>query len=399
MSTWTTSTRPTSTNTTTSTTDLVVEPGGRGADAASVTDSESRVPGLTTTEVPGAVVPGTDTTRSERAATSVLGPEPHPALSTASTGDERAGEEVLVDTATLMDRGAPRPTHRGELADELRCYLEAELGDLQVREGRRAKPLWISKGTYSMFAACETYAISRRAERFTWSEAAVLGTVADRAVANVLGSTTAPTEAVEAAITTLEAAGDDLARYLKNLGPSSRDLLVLQVGELLSRLVEVWPLYSRSIYDHQVRLRVSLAGGAVVLSGVPDVVLGRLREPSGQSRALVLDWKSGQVRPEHRVEQRFYALLVTLQAKRPPWRVATYYLAAQGALLDEVDEALLWETARAVTTIVRRIAATTAGDVPRRQGGPQCRWCGCRATCPVVGATSAPSIATASEQW
>jgi hypothetical protein len=300
-----------------------------------------------------------------------------------------------VDTATLLDRDAPRPTHRSDLADELRRYIEDELRGPEASALRgQPKALWVSKATYSAYAACEAYGIARRAEEFSWSEPAVLGTVTDRAIAKVLGTTTAPAEAVEQVLAVLEAAHDNLAGYLAGLGPSSKDLLAVQVADLLEGLLAVWPRYKSSIYEHQVRLKVNLAGGAVVLSGVPDVVLGRLREPSGQSRALVADWKCGRLRPEHRVEQRFYALLVTLAAKRPPWRVATYYVTEQVALVDDVDEALLWATAKQVTAVVRRMAAINGGDVPQRRRGPQCRWCPLQASCPEVVPQTSPTSPT-----
>lgn len=94
--------------------------------------------------------------------------------STSDVDDARA--EIVVDTPTLMDREAPRPTHRGDLADELRSYLEETLASPGASKlARRPKTLWVSKGAYSAFAACEAFAVHRRSEAFSWSEPAVLG--------------------------------------------------------------------------------------------------------------------------------------------------------------------------------------------------------------------------------
>jgi hypothetical protein len=178
----------------------------------------------------------TSTSDVAQAASEVRAPDrhgtaPEPALAMSAADDPSAGttddpsagtaydlggsEEAVVDTATLLDRDAPRPTHRSDLADELRRYIEDELRGPEASALRgQPKALWVSKATYSAYAACEAYGIARRAEEFSWSEPAVLGTVTDRAIAKVLGTTTAPAEAVEQVLAVLEAAHDNLAGYL-----------------------------------------------------------------------------------------------------------------------------------------------------------------------------------------
>ncbi|MHB1504493.1 MAG: PD-(D/E)XK nuclease family protein [Acidimicrobiales bacterium] len=299
---------------------------------------------------------------------------------TATTTTTHEGDDsVLLATEDLLDRSLPRPIAREELVGELRQVLEEGLADLAGRE----KPLWISKARLGEANQCESFAAARRAERFSWSEPAALGTLADRAIAVGLAQRLSPEACVESALAATKREGKDLARFLDALGPATKELLVVNAAELVGGLLDCWPCFSPDNFESQVAMRARLASGAVVLSGTPDLVLGSLHAPDGRSRALVLDWKSGQLRPEHALEHRFYALLTTLQARRPPWRVATYYLARQRSLVDDVSEELLFEVAARVIEVAHALDDIAASRRPTRyRPGECCAWCPISSVCP-----------------
>lgn len=287
-------------------------------------------------------------------------------------------DTVLLATEDLLDRSLPRPTVREELVRELHQILEEGLGDLAARK----QPLWISKARLGEANQCESFAAARRAERFTWSEPAALGSLVDQAIGVGLAQRLSPEASVASALAGITAEGKDLARFFATLGPATKELLVINATELVGDLLDCWPRFSPDNFESQVAMRVRLASGAVVLSGTPDLVLGSLRAPDGRSRALVLDWKSGQLRPEHALEQRFYALLTTLQARRPPWRVTTYYLTRQRALVDDVSEELLFSIAAQVIEVAHVLDDIAALRRPTRYSlGECCRWCPLASSC------------------
>jgi hypothetical protein len=92
------------------------------------------------------------------------------------------------------------------------------------------------------------------------------------------------------------------------------------------------------------RLRVPLAGGAVVLHARADLVLGR---PSHGTASVCLvqvqvrDGDDGRAR-------RLLALAETLRSGAPPVRVATYRPSSRELVCEEVTESLLVETVREI---------------------------------------------------
>jgi hypothetical protein len=296
---------------------------------------------------------------------------------------------LLVTTEELLDRNLPRPFAREDLSGDLRHLLEEGLADLVGRK----KPCWISKARLAEAKGCEAFAEARRTEGFSWSEPAALGTLVDKAISIGLAKRLSPEACVDAALAEIDREGRDLARFLRALGAATKELFAMNAVELTSGLLACWPRFSPQNFESQVAMRVRLASGAVVLSGIPDLVLGSLRAPGGQSRALVLDWKSGQLRFEHRLEQRFYALLASLQAGRPPWRVATYYLARQRALMDEVNEEMLFEVAAEVIEVAHALDDLEAARRPARYLlGESCAWCAISSVCPERSGEHSPGL-------
>ena len=131
-------------------------------------------------------------------------------------------------------------------------------------------------------------------------------------------------------------------------------------------------------------VRVELLGGAVVLSGTMDLVLGSgsAVEP-GRATRLAIDLKTGRAWPEHAEDMRFYALLLALRFGVPPYRVATLYLESGEWQAEDVDQPVLDRAAERVIGAVRAAAASEAGRELELAPGPYCRWCPRTATCPV----------------
>jgi hypothetical protein len=129
-------------------------------------------------------------------------------------------------------------------------------------------------------------------------------------------------------------------------------------------------------------VRVEVMGGALVLSGTLDLVLGVSDDPAAPSR-LAVDLKTGRAWREHAEDMRFYALLLALRFGVPPYRVATVYLDSGEWQSEDVDERVLHRAADRVIDAVRAAAASDGGRPFELRPGPYCTWCPRSSTCPV----------------
>jgi hypothetical protein len=137
-------------------------------------------------------------------------------------------------------------------------------------------------------------------------------------------------------------------------------------------------------------VRAVLHGGALVLSGTLDLVLGAPADadPARPTR-LAIDLKTGRAWPEHAEDMRFYALLLALRFGVPPYRVATLYLDSGEWQAEDVDERVLSHAADRVIEAVRTAAASEAGRTPELRPGPYCTWCPRATSCPSSAAEGA----------
>jgi CRISPR/Cas system-associated exonuclease Cas4 (RecB family) len=114
--------------------------------------------------------------------------------------------------------------------------------------------------------------------------------------------------------------------------------------------------------------------GPIVLRARVDLMLGR---PSGaESRKVIVDLKTGRPNARHRQDLGFYALIETLAREVPPRKVATFYLDAGEAIVDDVDERVLRSAVRRTLDAVERMVELEVdGREPVRTPGVTCRWC------------------------
>jgi hypothetical protein len=130
-------------------------------------------------------------------------------------------------------------------------------------------------------------------------------------------------------------------------------------------------------------VRVELLGGALVLAGTLDLVLGVSPEDPASPSRLAIDLKTGHAWPEHAEDMRFYALLLGLRFGVPPYRVATVYLDSGEWQAEDVCERVLHRAADRVVEAVRAAAALDRGQPLELQPGPYCTWCPRSAMCDV----------------
>jgi hypothetical protein len=304
------------------------------------------------------------------------------------------GPQAERTRALVIGAGQPRPTFPSDLADRLRERLEEGLAPIVARLAPE-DTLQINKHDLTTIFGCERRFVDDRA--FVPSLATVRGTVTHRAFARLVvsGQSATPLDAAEDAVAALSEHDRWYGEFLRGLPVDDRAQLVGEVNNLLSAFLADWPPITRSWLPMvEFTLRADLCHRRVTLHGRPDLALGRAEGTT--ARVLMVDFKTGWVRPEHREDLRFYAVLQTLARGVPPFRATTYYPESGEHLSEDVTEAMLWSAVRRIVDGADRIEAVRARRRPPTEtAGSACTFCGQRARC----ATGAAYLAARREEW
>jgi hypothetical protein len=303
-----------------------------------------------------------------------------------------AARLTAVQERTLRDLMGVRsfPVFAPGLAVALRERLEtAAIGIAEPR------PLWLSKGKLASYGRCPgMFAAWLAGEEppFVHSMRSAAGTLFHRCVEIHVGVRLGGAADV---VAERAAAGlqDDapFAVFWSGLDDVARAELQQEAVRRLDLFRDTFPPLSRDwgvVPEHP--LRADLAGGSVVLAGRVDLLMGTSDrfEPTTATR-LAIDLKSGDARPEHAEDMRFYALLMTLRLGVPPYRVATFFLDSGEWQAEDVTEAVLDHAAERVAGVLTGARRLLAGGEPELRPGPYCAWCPRRSTCPALAAVVA----------
>ena len=298
--------------------------------------------------------------------------------------------------AELLDLGGTRPEFDRQLAVRLRNELDSKARSALARSGTSspsgpapARPLlMMSKRTLALIHQCERLLIADQQEPFEWTAATACGTVAHKAIelGIHIDEQVSPTRLVALAIDRIIDDDQGPAQWLVTASEGER-------AELRSAAIDAVTKFDDSFPPIRIgwrprvesRLRLSLAGGGIELSGKVDLALGQGKPTTNgvETRTMIIDLKTGGPGVHHAADLRFYALLETVRVGVPPFRLASFYLDAGEWRCEDVDEDLLWATARRTTDgIERLVALQLAGEEPTETPGAQCRWCRAQAECP-----------------
>jgi RecB family exonuclease len=123
------------------------------------------------------------------------------------------------------------------------------------------------------------------------------------------------------------------------------------------------------------------ASSCITLGGRADLVIGK---PEGRiSKRVIIDFKTGQRSPQHRLDLQFYALVETLQREVPPRKLVTFYFDEAAAEVETVTEGILDAALdRLLSAIERHAELHVDGREPVLRPSTGCRWCPLLADCP-----------------
>jgi hypothetical protein len=275
----------------------------------------------------------------------------------------RSGEPVVFDPEQIaaLER---------DLLDAFHAFA-GRLGD---------RTLYVNKFTVAGVLGCERRHLAP--DEFAWSPPVAGGQVAHKAIQLLVNwrGDPSPRDLVDEAIGVLAGGDTQLGDWIAALDPAEEAELRGLAVERVTKFVECFPpLDRRATPMTEARVQWPLSG-PIVLNGKVDLVLGR--NVGGESRKVIIDLKTGRVNPVHREDLRFYALVEALRTGVPPRKVASFYLDAAQAHVEDVTPGVLRSAVRRTLDAVDAlIELTVEGREPVLRPGPPCRWCPLLADC------------------
>jgi hypothetical protein len=302
------------------------------------------------------------------------------------TDPQRRTLEQLIGTGE-------RPTFPGDLSQRLRDRIEEAVRELELRD-----TLWLGKEKLTDHGRCEgkfVAAISGETPPFEHSVKSAAGVLLHKAVEVEVGAREGlDAHAIaEIAADRLVEREERFAEYWRGLAAADRDDVLMDVVRRVTLFQATFPplkeLRRELTPIAEMPLKAELLGGALVLSGRIDLVLGApdKLEPQRASR-LAIDLKTGGAYPEYPEDLRYYALLMTLRFGVPPYRVASLFLESGEWQAEDVAEPALAHAADRVIAAARAAAALWNGRGPELTPGNYCAWCPRAETCPVAQVSS-----------
>jgi hypothetical protein len=173
----------------------------------------------------------------------------------------------------------PSPPFDPVLADRVRVDLEQRLAEAGI--GPRADPIWLGKHRLNDRDRCEGWfeaGMLSEGPGFEHSSRSAVGTLFHKAIEFDVATERGfdPHTVTERAAQRLSEGKYSFARFWSGLDGLDRADVVSDAGRHLALFRDSFPpLPRRWAPQPELALKVRLAGGAVVLSGAPDLVVGR----------------------------------------------------------------------------------------------------------------------------
>lgn len=281
----------------------------------------------------------------------------------------------------LIEPGAVTDFPEG-LDAQLRARVEAAAGELGLED-----QLWMHKRLVNQLLQCEGHGQAEllgEGDAFSFSPRSASGTLVHKVIELEVVSRDPldPHLIAEAAAERLREDGA-FGEFWNGLDRLQRDEVLMDAVRVADQFRSTFPplreLRRELAPVTELRLRAEFAGGNLIVSGRPDLVLGQVR--AGGATRLIVDLKTGDARPEYPEDLRLYGLLHTLRFGVPPRRVASLFLDSGIAQAEEVTPETLEHAADRVIKAARKAADLLEGEAALTPG-PYCSWCPRGLTCP-----------------
>lgn len=275
----------------------------------------------------------------------------------------------------LISIGAERPVASSTLARDLEELIKK--GTESAIKKWTEKSLYFTKSQYVSMLKCEgavkAYATIQQDSSIPIQ--VIVGVISHRAVQL---SYTHPgremAEYVKQSIKGARTADGKIDDWFATASQSDQSDVIMQSTSKVTNFSDDWPRLEEA-WSPRFEEPLSSKIGNLTLSCRADLVLGRPRADLRQTMMLV-DLKSGNLKPEHEEEANFYALVSTLRHGVPPWRSLIYSLSSGEYSQPDVTEETLFNTARNVIQKVNSyIEVMVEEREPLLAPGEQCKYC------------------------
>lgn len=287
----------------------------------------------------------------------------------------------------VIDILGASPAERPEFSENLRGRLFDDLSeDLGPYSGALTPddPLFVSKRKLAQVHGCEAvYVHEENTNDFAWAVPIAVGSVAHKAIELSIHwrGSPHPLDLVDEAIGRLTADDRGLGGWMRELPETERAQLRSDANDRVAAFLETWPqLKPRWRPVTESRVRAEFLGGRIIVSGKVDLTLGH---PDGlRAGKVIVDLKTGRIRPAHRDDLRFYSLVETLRVGTPPRLVASYYLD-QGKFVEETvtEDVLDVAAERLVRGVQIMVELANQERPPTKRPSLACNWCPLKDTC------------------
>jgi len=312
----------------------------------------------------------------------------------------RAGVAGFVASGAVLAELLADPRRLGQpvgedVLDEARALLEHTAREAVGAGGWTPdEPLRLAKGSVTSLLRCPRRALADP-DLTDWGDLTdlALGLLVDAGTKLVTLGAAAPVD-VERACDFLAASGEPRVRqHLDDIGVDAAASLLADASARLDPLVAAWPVIEGRWWPRvEEPARVRLVGGAVVLSGKLDILLGG--PPTGLP-GLVVELKGGRWHDSVRQDGHLYALLVGLRDGAAPAAVLSIAAADGATQLEPIRAEVVLHAAERVAEAVETAARLATGEAPEARPGSYCGFCPVRATCPEGSAHIAAAAASA----
>lgn len=281
----------------------------------------------------------------------------------------------------LLVLGGSRPFSSTNDAVHLKEYIEKKIGN-ELFDWKGGK-IFVTKSLLRINNGCQVSYLAdleRKSDKF--SIATVVGSIVHKAIQiSYTHPSKSQQETVLNALKALRISNQKFDEWYatQEVGVQS-EIIALSSSKYFSFLDD-WPRLDPS-WTPRFEEPINVKFKDFTLSSRPDLILGRPHTDFKRTM-LVVDFKTSQLRDEHRDESLFYALVMTLRYGVMPWRSSVYSLS--GGDWTEPDFSLedLEMIADKTVQAVKLHASLTSGlKEPVFVPGDQCSWCVLRESCP-----------------
>lgn len=280
----------------------------------------------------------------------------------------------------LLSIGGARPTTPPGLVDAIKKVLdEGTRGAIELWTERS---LWFGKAQLSTMLRCEGNVVASRLEtrerRVTASIAT--GQITHRAIqlSHTHGGRNVD-EYVRLALAGCMAE-ETFVEFWEECEIQTQSDCLVQSASRLCSFLDTFPTLDPSWtprFEESIQAKV----GRLTLAARPDLVLGRPRA-DGRQTMFLCDFKSGELREDHELEARYYALVSTLRNGCAPYRSTVLSLASGEWTNPDVSGDELIELAHVVANaVVRQVEVLTEQREPVMAAGMHCTWCPAKGAC------------------